>query len=134
MLETLLPDGEMCEAEVYGSVEFIDCGENLEAIICPACGTRINLYVFSETDPGTLFWDEITDRLQDVPVAELEVRMPCCGARTMFTSLGFDWPAAFSQFELSIYNPGTSENLLPDQLVLLETILDCELKQVRAHY
>ncbi|WP_369941723.1 hypothetical protein [Xanthomonas medicagonis] len=134
MLEKLLPDGEMCEADVYENVEFIDCGENLEAIICPACGTRTKLHIFSETDAGTLLWDEIATALEDVPAAKLEVQMPCCGTTMLFTALGFDWPTAFARFELSIYNPNTSENLPPGQVALLENILGCELKQVRAHY
>ena len=35
LLEGFLPDGEMCEAEVYESVTFIDPGAN------PCCSTQV---------------------------------------------------------------------------------------------
>jgi hypothetical protein len=45
-----------------------------------------------------------------------------------------DWPAEFARFELSILDPGIHDPLSTDQLAKLEKILECELRQVRAHY
>ena len=133
-LEALLPDGEMCEAQTYDKIEFIDCGENLEAIVCPACVSRTALDYFSEADPGMQLWEQINDRLEDTPPSEANIQMPCCSATVPLTAIQFDWPAAFAQFELSIYNPNVSDNLSPDDLSQLEAIFGCKLVQIRAHY
>jgi hypothetical protein len=46
----------------------------------------------------------------------------------------FDWPAGFARFELNVMNPNVKDNLTKTQLLQLEEILGCPLKQVRAHY
>ncbi len=50
----VLPDGEEFESEVYDKTEFIDQGENIEAVICPSCKKRLNLDHFNEDDPMSL--------------------------------------------------------------------------------
>jgi hypothetical protein len=40
LLQEMLPDGEMCEAKAYDRLQFIDQGENCEAVLCPSCGKR----------------------------------------------------------------------------------------------
>jgi hypothetical protein len=133
-LEEILPDGEMCEAQSYEHIEFIDCGENLQAIECPKCGARTTLNYSSDEDPGMMLWEQINDRLENTSPSKARVQMPCCSAEVPLTNLQFDWPATFARFELSIYNPNVSENLTPEQLSRLEDILGCKLIQVRAHY
>ena len=133
-LEEILPDGEMCNTEVYEDVTFIDCGGNLERISCPACGKDIEIDYFEENDPGTNWWYEVTDKLQTAKAQSLETKLPCCNAVVPFTQIKFDWPAGFSMFELSIYNPNIDRNLNDAELSQLETVLGCSLSQVRAHY
>jgi hypothetical protein len=59
-LEKLLPEGERCRTEDFGRVTFIDQGENLESILCPACGTKLSLTARLSPSPtaigGTRSW------------------------------------------------------------------------------
>ena len=133
-LEQLLPEGEMCNAEVYEEVSFIDCGENLESVLCPECGKETLLDFFSEDDPGQTWWYRLNDLLEEMLVLKIETPMPCCGKSVPLTKMKFNWPCGFSRFELSIYNPNIHENLNESEIVKLSKILGCELSQVRAHY
>lgn len=49
-LEKRLPEGEMCETKDFGHVTFIDQGENLESILCPASGAKLALYGGPESE------------------------------------------------------------------------------------
>jgi hypothetical protein len=134
LLEEFFPDGEECEVEVYETVQFIDQGENLEAVICPACRKVNRINFLEEGDAGASFWLELSERFEAEEVSEIAVHMLCCNTKVPFTSLTFDWPAAFARFELSVRNPDSTEDLTESQLASIEQILGCKLKQVRAHY
>ncbi|MGI9235560.1 MAG: hypothetical protein ACR2RD_18155 [Woeseiaceae bacterium] len=134
LLESMLPDGEMCEVESFDNVEFIDAGSNLEAILCPACGDRFELDPFTEGDAGMTWWYKVQDSMMGITVEDLQTTMPCCNASIPFTTLSFDWAAGFARFELSIWNPNISRTLNEEELTKLERTLGCELRQVRAHY
>jgi hypothetical protein len=136
LLQEMLPDGEMCEAKAYDRLQFIDQGENCEAVLCPSCGKRFPIDFLTEDDPGTTWWYEVTDAISKTsPIDQLRTTMPCCGAQLPFTSLKFDWPAGFARFCLSIWNPNVDDGLLTEaQLARIELILGCKLAQIRAHY
>lgn len=134
LLGEILPDGEMCEAKAFDRLEFIDPGANLEAVVCPACGVRLELDPFTEEDPGMAWWYNMQDSMQDSSVESVATALPCCRTVVPFKTLQFDWPAGFARFELSIWNPGIARNLNDEELGELETIFGCKLKQVRAHY
>jgi len=133
-LEKLLPEGEMCRTEDFGHVTFIDQGENLEAVLCPACGARLPLYGTPEAETNSDWWHSIVDELADEEFEGVSGEMPCCATTVPFTSLSFDWPGGFARFELCIWNPGIRENLTLAQVAEFEAILGCKLLQVRAHY
>ncbi len=137
-LESWTPDGEEVEIQVYDHVEFIDQGENLEAIICPACNKRLN-----KLDDNLVndWWENANlgaDMTKGEGVFRLDdscvVKMPCCRKEVKFTDLKFDWPAGFARFELSAHNPYLESNLSDDRLHELEEILVCKLIQIRASY
>src|SRR5689334_8728902 len=75
-LENLLPDGSECEARDFGHVAFIDQGENLEAIICPACSERLPLYGSPTADANEEWLNGIFDKVQDGDVSGISVVMP----------------------------------------------------------
>jgi hypothetical protein len=129
-LEKLLPEGEMCEAEDYGYVTFIDPGENLEAILCPACDAQLKLYGTPEAAENYNWWHSIVDELADGEFEGVSGEMPCCKKTVPLTSLKFNWPGGFARFELWIWNPGIGENLTQE----FEAMLGCNLLQIRAHY
>lgn len=134
VLEEMLPDGEMCEAESFDNLQFIDGGENLEAVVCPACGKRVVLNSLTEDHPGMAWWFETERLMETVLVEKLQTDMPCCNSTVPFTSLTFDWPAGFAHFELCIWNPNIARNLNDSEMAKLEAVLGCKLRQVRAHY
>ena len=139
-LEELAPDGEEVEARVHPHLEFIDQGENLEAIICPSCTRRLEIDHFSEDDPIGEWWRQASDAA-DVhhgdDIFELNpeatCQMPCCQARVKFIDLMFDWPGGFARFELTVSNPNLT-TLTQPQIEELEQILSCRLSLIRAHY
>lgn len=133
-LEALLPEGSECEAQDFGHVAFIDQGENLEAILCPACAKRLPLYDGANASAYHDWLHGTLDKIEDGSTEGIAVTMPCCSHSVPLTTLRFDWPAAFARFELSILDPGIGENLSKEQLAHFEKILGCELHQVRAHY
>lgn len=133
-LEALLPEGSECEAQDFGHVAFVDQGENLEAIMCPACSKRLQLYDTSDAESNQEWWYGVVDEIEDGSAEAISVTMPCCTRSVPLTALRFDWPAAFARFELSILDPGIGENLSREQLAQFEKILGCALVQVRAHY
>src|SRR5262245_59028490 len=118
MLENLAPDGKGVQAEVHKRVQFIDQGEYLEAIICPLCGSRLNIDYFSEDDPIRAWWDEAIIKA-DLTAGkgrfkfddQCILEMPCCQGKAHFTSLRFHSPAGFARFELFILNPGIKDPL-----------------------
>jgi hypothetical protein len=131
-LERLFPKGDEVEVQVYEAVTFIDQGSNLEAIICPSCGTRISLGV--EDDPVVSWWHDLGDHLAEMPADSVSTTIPCCGATVKATDLLFDWPAGFARFEISVLNPNVSADVSAAQMADLESILDCRLRKVWAHY
>jgi uncharacterized protein YbaR (Trm112 family) len=134
LLESLFPDGEEFQAETYDEVEFIDQGENIEAVICPACKKRLVLDHFTEGDSIVEWWYELSDAMGETAVDAVSTKMPCCGRIVRALDLEFDWPAGFARFELNVMNPNVAENLTESQLRELEQILGCPLRQIRAHY
>lgn len=134
LLKSFFPDGEECQAEVYEAIEFIDQGENIEAVICPACRKRSELDHLSEDDPVVAWWCELSDAICESALETLSTTMSCCGRDVRVMDLEFDWPAGIARFELSVMNPDSTENLTASQLGELETILGCGLRQIRAHY
>lgn len=133
-LERLLPEGEMCEAETYDRVTFIDQGENLEAVICSGCNARLELYEGAQAEAIGSWWGEVMESLEELAPGTISVEMPCCRKSVQLVSLRFDWPAGFARFELSIWNPSIEQNLSAEQLTELQQLLGCNLTQVRAHY
>jgi len=85
-----------------------------------------------ESDCEKLFY-KIDEQSENGELEESVIEMPCCNATVKTTDLEFKWPAGFSKFELSALNPDI-EPLSKEQISALSKILDCELKQIWAHY
>lgn len=134
MLESFFPEGEEFDSEVYDKTEFIDQGENFEAVICSSCKKRLNLDHLSEDDPIVAWWYGLSDSMEGADLTSITTKMPCCGRVARLMDFEFDWPAGFARFEMNVMNPNVKDNLTKTQLLQLEEILGCPLKQVRAHY
>lgn len=130
-MESMLPDGEECEVTIYPRLEFIDQGENLSTIFCPACQAALHTHPDEAIQE---WWYEVSDAAEAEGYEGYAVKMPCCRQTVQFTDLTFDWPAGFARFQLSMDNPQVSAPLSPEQIKELSTILGCEMRQVWAHY
>jgi hypothetical protein len=121
-------------AKNYGHPVFIDQGANLEAIVCPACGSRLLFHSAEDAESVREWWYAIADLLDEQNIADLSVNMRCCQASVLFADLDFDWPAGVASFEISILNPGISGPLPGDTVSSLEGALGCKVRQIWAHY
>ena len=133
-LESLLPEGEDCQTQIFPRLEFIDQGENLERVFCPGCHATLYLDFFSEGDPVVEWWHSISDEGQERGYEGVRVSMPCCHRDVLFTDLTFDWPGGFARFQLDISNPQIGHPLPDEDLKKLSNVLGCHLKQIWAHY
>lgn len=129
-----VPTAQDVRAITHSSPAFIDQGSNLEAIICPACASRLSFYDGEEAARVEAWWHQVTDPLDEANLAEMHVLMLCCHAQVRFTSLKFHWPAGFASFEISILNPGINTGLQEETMLRLHSILGCGLQQIWAHY
>lgn len=105
---------------VAAQVAFIDTGEHHERITCPACS--------ADVDEG--WWVRALDAAGEHGFTDLSVRVPCCRARCSLDALIYVPQAGFARFVLEARNPVVDE-LEPDQLTELETLLGTDLRVVR---
>ena len=134
LLEELMPEGEMCEAEVYHHITFIEQAENLESVICPNCKKIIKVFGLQQNEEIVEWMYNLLDQSNDMPADEMKAKMPCCGQVVPFMSLTFDWPAGFARFELSIWNPEIERPVEKKVIIQLEELLGCSLIEIWAHY
>lgn len=132
LLQELLPECGICEVATYNNLQFIDQGENLELIYCPLCKVEVQFADLSEDFMEN--WLEIEQTAKENGYEAIEVLMPCCNNKALFTDLTFYWPAGFAKFELSVEDPQVAEKLPPDQVGELEKILGCKLYQIWTLY
>ena len=84
LLQEMLPDGEMCKADVYDHLHFVDQGANCEAVFCSSCGRRLALDPFTENDPGMSWWYEVNDAIpRGGAIEHVRTAIPCCGASVL---------------------------------------------------
>jgi hypothetical protein len=93
------PGADQIDVEVYPNVTLIDCGENLERIVCPHCGATI----------GVDWWgdrlDELADNGWETADVDAPARSPYCGQPVTLRSLIYDWPVGFARFTIDVWNP-----------------------------
>jgi hypothetical protein len=108
LVEEAFPAAEEIELHAYGHPVFVDQGQNLNAILCPACEVRLE-FANQEVDPLRDWWYEMSDPLGETSVAHVLLEMPCCRAVVPFAALQFDWPAGVASFEIAVMDPGVAE-------------------------
>ena len=118
-----VPDADAVRAIVTEDVQFIDCGSNLERVLCPIC--QADLLPDDE-------WGTLMDAAYQTHFTSLSLPMPCCGAVLSLNELGYDWPAGFGRFVLEARNPCIAA-FDPAMLSRIESILGCRLRVIWAH-
>ena len=110
-------------ASITPVLAFVDPGDNLDTIRCPACG--------EELDMG--FWQERMSTAGETGFAKLELTMPCCGAETSLHDLDYDAAAGFARLVLEVHDPQADADQAVDQDAL-ERALGCLVRRIDASY
>jgi hypothetical protein len=97
--ESMFPGADQIDVEVYPKVTLIDCGENLERIVCPHCGATISVEWWGDR------MDELAVRGWEHADVDASMFAPCCGRPVTLRSLIYDWPMGFACFTVDVWNP-----------------------------
>lgn len=111
------------EVEFFARMTVAHPMENLERIGCPRCGREI--------DPE--WFDRLTDLQSPNPDGfdNLDTTVPCCRRVLSLADLDYDWPAGFSRFRITLWNP--DRELTAENLATLSMTLGHELRVIHAH-
>jgi hypothetical protein len=115
--------GSPAVATTTEGATFVDPGENLDTIRCPACGDELDMD----------WWQGEMARAGKRKFACLDVTVPCCGAETSLHDLDYDMPAGFAHMVLAVQDPKGD----PDEVVdldALERLLGCVVRRIDARY
>ena len=101
---------------------FVDCGGNLEEIICPVCGASL--------DFG--WWGEEMERSGETGFQDRAVQLPCCGEMSALDKLCYQLPCGFACVQFEIHGPNNE----PDESCLeqIRTIIGSPVQVIVAHY
>ncbi len=103
------------------SVDFIDCGENFESVVCPFCNKNIEI--------GQ--WQEAMDKAYKKYFNDLSIYLPCCGNISDLNNLVYKGECGFSKFTIVIHNPDI--DFSKEKVLELELLMKCKLKIIKAH-
>src|SRR5947207_2367325 len=78
----IAPDADEIEIKVCEKVQFFDCGENFERILCPRCRSVIPV----------AWWQERMDKDYSNGFLLAKYATPCCNKLYTMQELVYDWP------------------------------------------
>ena len=109
----------------FGRLQFIDCGENFERILCPACNAELT----------TEWWGKQMDHCWDDESGfDLHAHaLPCCGAPMALDRLSYEPVQGFASWFISARNPGRGP-LTEAEVTQLETIAGLKLRAISQAY
>jgi len=121
--QAIAPDADEIQITVSDGVQFFDCGENFERILCPRCGEEISME----------WWQDRMDDDHDGTGFQLaKYPAPCCGASIGLEELHYEWPQAFARFGIAAMNPNVAE-LSDEQRSEVERLLGTTLRTIYRH-
>lgn len=120
LLKSIYPELTV-KSQVTKQIEFVDQGENFEALYCNLCGKEMNIEL----------WQEEMEKASVNNFNELSFTTSCCKTKTSLNDLKYEKPAGFSRFIISIN--GLSEEIGSKDIIKLEKILDTKLKTIWSH-
>ncbi len=89
-------DAEKISSKSYENPAFIDCGTNLESILCPYCESNIDFDV----------WQEMMDKcFKKSSFNDLSINLLCCNNNSTLNNLKYYWDCGFAKFVIEIFNP-----------------------------
>lgn len=121
---------DFLEANIYcDSIEvkccmtpiFVDCGSNLERIVCPNCHSELPFD----------WWGEAMNKAYESEFTSLETVLPCCGLTISLNDLEYHFPCGFACCVIEILNPVfDSEDYIIDSI---QKILGINVRIIKAH-
>jgi hypothetical protein len=118
-----VPEAEQVELSINEKVQFRDCGDNFERILCPSCRAEISIS----------WWHECMDEdFSDQGFKVAGYATPCCGSITTMHDLAYEWPQGLYRFSLGVR--GGNFGVLGDgEKRKFEEILGCKLRVIYQH-
>ena len=92
-----LPRADVVEVGRFSSVNFIDCGGNLESARCPSCEADL-------LSDGA--WTRYMDQAWESGMSQRRFTLDCCSGNLALEELDYRWPVAFGRFSIDARNPG----------------------------
>jgi hypothetical protein len=122
LFKKLAPKSDEINATVSKGIRFHDCGENFQRVLCPSCGSELEME----------WWqDSMTSEAeQNFPLRSR--LLPCCSATYNLNELTYDWPQGFACFSLEAMNPDIAD-LTASDLKQFEQILGSPLRKILQH-
>lgn len=125
-VKQFLEENVTCDAIEITNYEmpvFIDCGCNLERILCPECDEEIRFD----------WWHEAMDKVYEKTAFQvLDITLPCCGKEGNLDTLQYDMTCGFASCVVSILNPWCQiENEVWENV---QKIMGVGIRLIHAHY
>ena len=122
LLSAIAPESDEIKVEISDHPRLIDCGANLQNIVCPSCHTKQNFD----------WWADCVSKEAELKFPLNPMQLPCCGAVYSLANLVYEWPLGFARFSLEAMNPNIRD--LPQEAVLnFEKILGCSILKIWQH-
>lgn len=119
VLQAVPREDRPVEVESYDDLTLFDCGPEVAAVRCPACGADLL---------GSGWWAGAVDRA--LAEQQLGATLPCCGHQGSLNDLDYDGPMAFGRFSVGVWNPQSEEGLQAQ----VEDALGTPVRRVEARY
>lgn len=100
---------------------FVDCGSNLEKIVCPICRAEFSFD----------WWGKSMQLANEGGFIDLTVKLPCCGGVSSLNDLEYHFPCGFSCAEFDILNPACEPYC--ECLRRVEEILGLPVRVIHTH-
>jgi len=118
----IAPASEEIAIKLSDEIQFFDCGENFERVLCPSCNSEI----------PTGWWQDRMDEDYESGFRLRSYAVPCCQTRHTLHELVYDWPQGFGRFAIGAMNPNIGK--LDDRFIReFEDMLGTRLRVIYQH-
>jgi hypothetical protein len=113
---------EIC-VQIDTNINFVDCGENFEKVICPKCEKEIAIN----------YWQEIMDKASKTNFSDMTFKTNCCSTVTDLNSLKYIGDCGFSKYSITIYDPEYGKFEESKLLLGIKNICQSNFKLIFSH-
>lgn len=124
--ESIAPEADEVAVSRSERLEFIHCGANFGKILCPSCGTLIDLKAWQE-------WMDQDFQGKAKGFVLSRRALPCCAASVSLHDLKYEWPQGFARFSISAQNPNIGR-LSQEHRRRFEQLLGTSVRVIYEHF